>query len=441
MLCTPKIFPLDPLYNYAERVRVVATIPDPIADLEQKLTESGKAAFSRIFFILDKDHNGILSGTEFHAFVEQFFGASVPSFIDDIARSEDIAVYVNDFLAIIKTLIRQGFYTDIWGILTAFDYNSKLVVNDDDIMHQSVEKCTAEELLELSPYGLQVLSTFFKIFDKPETGKLSKAQIDAAFFIASINPFQAIAHDYADVCESENGALTLDAWLALWSLVTIQNPYALLRTLNRWGVAYSDLKRVLAKKKKRRYRKEDFPSTLQCYIFGAPKSGKTSILRSFVKHDWTVPYEATKKRQSFVNRVAMKQETYFLIVSLRCHLPAGADTVQITEFEYSEIGNVLKSEELMSHCDVACLIYDRHDKYSFSHIAYVQKNLDKSIPCVYIPTKQDLEIVEQEHEVTPNEFCEALGFPWPPTQLSLVSDSKQKVRSIFQEITHAALNP
>lgn len=113
----------------------------------------------------------------------------------------------------------------------------------------------------------------------------------------------------------------------------------------------------------------------------------------------------------------------------------------MTEFAYSEYQKVLASEELMRKCDIALLAYDGNDRYSFRPITLVQKSLYPfNIPCVYVLTKYDLPVVDQELEVTPQEFCEQLELPWPPIRSSMKDDFENR-DELFQTLVLCALDP
>jgi GTPase SAR1 family protein len=113
---------------------------------------------------------------------------------------------------------------------------------------------------------------------------------------------------------------------------------------------------------------------LQCFVFGAIKSGKTS----FISGGCPKQYQQTKKQTSSV----LPLNDHFLI---------------LTEFPDSRVMNVINSEE-MSKCHVVSLLFDGSDQYSFSYLKDIQVEIFKknsNLPCVYFETKSDLEQVEQ----------------------------------------------
>ncbi len=96
---------------------------------------------------------------------------------------------------------------------------------------------------------------------------------------------------------------------------------------------------------------------MNCFIFGAPRAGKTSILKKFVNQlpnkFETQPYTRTEQQTVVVNSITYEDVEYFLA---------------ITEFEYGEVNAVLKDDSIMSKCDVACLVFDGSDPYSFANV-------------------------------------------------------------------------
>jgi Ras family protein T1 len=95
----------------------------------------------------------------------------------------------------------------------------------------------------------------------------------------------------------------------------------LLRCLCHWGVKVN-LDELLDVKKKRDYRKtpEDMPDTIQCYIFGATRTGKTSLLRSFIGQEFDSEYTKTEEQHSVVHLFEYKEKNYYLVVWLQFHI-------------------------------------------------------------------------------------------------------------------------
>lgn len=106
-----------------------------------------------------------------------------------------------------------------------------------------------EECITLSEQGIRVLSDLFQKFDRNGDGLLSRVDIDEAFSITADNPFEKLSKaDYMEMCETKKQMMTLNGWISLWCLLTIRDPYTLLRTLVYWGIK-RNLEKVLVVKK------------------------------------------------------------------------------------------------------------------------------------------------------------------------------------------------
>lgn len=220
----------------------------------------------------------------------------------------------------------------------------------------------------------------------------------------------------------------------MWHLIATLNPYDLVESILHWTPPkyYKPeiISTYLSKKKKRLYRSylNDYPSCIQCYVFGKKGSGKKSFLSG-----------------QFVDKTA--DETIYSINRMKLTLPVvqidrnGKESEVNVEKEFylvlvlhpeSKVQEILEKDRMLN-CDVCCLIYDGSDKHSFEELHKIQNDLIENdqcekLPCVYIKTKDDLRDVRQvmtvlhedeDETLTPEEFCTSLGLPWPPINLSL----------------------
>jgi Ras family protein T1 len=119
------------------------------------------------------------------------------------------------------------------------------------------------------------------------------------------------------------GRVTLQGWLAQWSMTTLLDHRTALNYLAYLGYSSSpatDLPTPTAlhitrpRKQDRRQRKVT-RSVFLCYVLGATGSGKTSLLRSFVNRNRGEEYEPTTKVLSVVNSVEMEGVEKYLVVS------------------------------------------------------------------------------------------------------------------------------
>ncbi|KAG2377850.1 hypothetical protein C9374_008935 [Naegleria lovaniensis] len=350
---------------------------------EERLTSQCHKALRRIFWLIDEHNSGQIQ-------VENLKSLLGVSEEDQVSFDEDEkTMSLESFLGFMVTLILTRHEHLVWNMVQKFNYNDRLVLDIDDFISEASPDISHEDVITLSEEGKQVLSHIFRRFDKDNDGLLDEEDIDEAFSLTSIHSL-----------------------------------------LFEWG--YSEIDKLIEIKKKRLFRQtsSDYPSVLHCYVFGASNCGKTSILRHFIgKKPLNGDVHIKSVQYSVVDRINLQNKEYHLI---------------ITEFEDKEIPVVLKSEEIMGKCDVALLLFDGNDRYSFSFLEHIQRGLDPSIPCVYMLTKHDLEIVEQENmgDVTPKQFCEALSLIWPPYLCSLVSSQGlNNIKTLFSDLLEVALNP
>jgi hypothetical protein len=97
----------------------------------------------------------------------------------------------------------------------------------------------------------------------------------------------------------------------------------------------------------------------------------------------------------------------------------------------------------MDNCDVACLVYDANDQYSFLNLGTVQKDLPNTLPRMFVASKLDLEEVEQQFDVTPEEFCDRLQLV-RPRRISVAGTDEPDVlpvTEVWKELVLAAVNP
>jgi Ras family protein T1 len=388
------------------------------------------SALNRVFWLLDKDHDKKLKAKEFAKYTKLAQIQYTQQEFNEALNSSNVDVTLDKFIQFQQFLINARNVNAVWNVLHAFDFNSALIVEDRHLIKKSIPKSSIEDLIVLADASYVELSRFFKIFDSDNDGLLSREEIDRAFDLCFDfeNPFARMKADYLSMVPTEDGKLTMDGWLALWSLATLQNPYSILKCLIRWGET-DHLNQYLTIKKKRKFRKtrEDYPKIINAYIFGATRCGKSSIMQNLIGINANNGvYNRTMLQNSVVNVVEEEK--------------GGQYYLAITEFEDKQVLSMLESEHIMDKCDVAVMVFDGSDPHSFSYLAKLQQKLDPTIPCAYVLNKFDLEPVDQFHDVPPNEFCEELKLPWPPIYHSAVDYDNEKHQT-FDDILYFALNP
>jgi Ras family protein T1 len=126
----------------------------------------------------------------------------------------------------------------------------------------------------------------------------------------------------------ENGSVTLQGWLAQWSMTTLLDYKTTLAYLAYLG--YPDSKTTNALKVSQPRRLERRAKLMQgsgrtkgkgknrnvflCWVCGAAGSGKTALLRSFIRKGYRDAYMPTSKPISVVNSVEIDGSEKYLVV-------------------------------------------------------------------------------------------------------------------------------
>lgn len=164
----------------------------PLYDLDMgRLSEDCQRAFTRIFRIYDRDHDGLLSHSELDRFQNETF--HVPVYERDltgwkkvVARNNPNEEVVRDgkftvagFLAIFDVFISQNRLDVPWQALRTFGYDDSLNLKVPDAVYQGLEGDT----WSLSPSARRFLTDLFHQFDSNHDGVLSLDDMDAIFAI------------------------------------------------------------------------------------------------------------------------------------------------------------------------------------------------------------------------------------------------------------------
>ncbi|KAG7337089.1 Ras family protein [Nitzschia inconspicua] len=164
----------------------------PLYDLDLgRLSEDCQRAFTRIFRMYDRDHDGLLSHTELDRFQNETF--HVPVYERDltgwkkvVARNNPNEEVVRDgkftvagFLAIFDVFISQNRLDVPWQALRTFGYDDNLNLHIPDSVYQGPEGAS----WSLSPSARRFLTDLFHQFDSDHDGVLSLDDIDTIFAI------------------------------------------------------------------------------------------------------------------------------------------------------------------------------------------------------------------------------------------------------------------
>ena len=388
----------------------------PIYDAkESALKPAATEALKRVFYLCDKDGDGVLSDEEIHGFQMKCFDKSLsdgelasikrsvhPGLPNDAVKE---GLDLDGFLLLNTMFAEKGRHETIWIILRKFQYNDSLSLKDT-LLHPKFD-VPAFASAELSPAGYRFFVDLFLLHDKDNDGGLSDVELQALFAPTPGVPTSWVDSAFPScTVRNEAGYITLQGWLAQWSMTTFEEPKRTLEYLAYLGFESSDGKGTtsalkITKARKRRNKPGRVERTVfLCYVLGAAQSGKSALLNAFLSRPFTSTYHPTIKPQTAVNSV---------------ELPGGKQCYLILE-ELGELEPaILENQNKLDQCDLLCFTYDSSDPSSFAHILELRQRYPAltALPSVYTALKADQDRAMQRTEVQPDAHCEELKMPKP----------------------------
>ncbi|KAI8986202.1 mitochondrial Rho GTPase [Trametes punicea] len=411
------LHPTAPLYDSREHV----------------LKKECVAALKRIFKLCDTNKDGVLDAAELNEFQRKCFDTPLQAQelegIKEMVRQHaeggvrDNGLTEAGFLYLHTIFIQRGRLETTWTVLRKFGYGEDLRLTESflypkfDVPHD----CS----VELSPLGYQFLTVLFENHDKDQDGALNKEELEELFSTSPGNPWAGQKFPDTTVAD-DTGAVTLQGWLAQWSMTTLLDHRTTLAYLAYLG--YPDEPRTSAlqvtrPRKVDRRKGKSTRNVFLCYVCGAAGSGKTSLLRAFAGKPFSPVYEPTKKMNSVVNSVDIDGSEKYLVLQ---------------EFGSRYEAEMLRNPKKTDLADVIVYVYDSSDTNSFSYISNLrqQYSLDH-IPTLFVATKSDLDLALQRHEVQPDVYCRRLSLQAPIA----VSVKTGQTADVFHAICRVAMNP
>lgn len=411
------LHPTAPLYDSREHVLKPACV----------------SALKRIFKLCDANKDGVLDAAELNEFQRKCFDAPLQlqelEGIKDMVREHaeggvrDDGLTEAGFLYLHTIFIQRGRLETTWAVLRKFGYAEDLRLTEPfllpkfDVPHD----CS----VELSPQGYQFFTDIFETFDKDQDGALNSAELEELFSTSPGNPWEIQKFPDTTLVD-DKGAVTLQGWLAQWSMTTLLDHKTTLAYLAYLG--YPDEQRTSAllttrPRKLDRRKGKVSRNVFLCYVCGAAGSGKTSLLRSFAGKPFREAYEPTSKMVSVVNAVDIDGSEKYLVLQ---------------EFGSKYEAETLRASKKTDLADVIVYVHDSSDTNSFSYISNLRQQyaLDHT-PTLFVATKSDLDLAQQRHEVQPDVYCRRLGLQVPVA----VSVKTGQTADVFHAICSIAMNP
>lgn len=392
-------------------------VTHPIAPLydskEASLKPAAVAALRRIFLLCDKQQDSFWSDQEVQDFQVKCFERSLSE--DDLASIKRLIQRIDQsavtekgitehgFEILCKSFAEKGRHETIWAILRKFHYTDSLSLQDS-FLHPKFD-VPPHASAELSPIGYRFFVDLFLLHDKDNDGGLNDTELAALFAPTPGLPPSWIESDFPNcTVRNEAGHITLQGWLAQWSMTTFEAPRTTLEYLaylgfeNKGGTTTA-LRITKARKNRRRpYRVER--NVFLCYVLGGGGAGKTALLNALLNRPFSSMHVPTIQPCTAVNSV---------------ELPGGKQCYLILK-ELGEVeGAILDNSARLEACDLLCYTYDSADPDSFSHIAELREKypLLETLPGVLVALKADQDKTMQRHALQPDEYAAALRVAAP----------------------------
>ncbi|EOO01794.1 putative mitochondrial rho gtpase 1 protein [Phaeoacremonium minimum UCRPA7] len=419
-------------------------VTHPIAPLfdykEGNLKPACVAALKRIFYLCDKDQDGYLNDQEMHEFQAKSFDK--PLSADDlenikltISRSTPEAntekgVDLAGFLQLNKIYAEKGRHETIWIILRKYHYDDSVSL-EDGFLHPKFD-VPEYASAELSPAGYRFFVDLFLLFDKDNDGGLNDQELAALFAPTPGLPTSWKENSFpSSTVRNEGGHITLQGWLAQWSMTTFMEPKTTLEYLAYLGFeslspkqgTTTALKITKARKRRRRPGRVE-RNVVLCYVLGAGGAGKSSLLDAFLNRPFDSLHHPTIQPRRAVNSVELHggKQCYLILEELGELEPA-----------------ILENQAKLDACDLICYTYDSSDPDSFSHIVDLRKRFPQldELPAIYTALKADKDKTTQRSELQPDVYTSGLMMSTPLH----VSVTWNSISELFVALAEAATNP
>ncbi|GAA6013790.1 hypothetical protein JCM11491_005100 [Sporobolomyces phaffii] len=212
------------------------------------------AALARMFRLVDRDKDGRLSSDELNDFQTLVFDAplqareleGVRAVVDEMTNGTGIdptdgGITEHGWLALHTFFVQKGRLETTWRALRCFGYGEDLALREE-FLHPKFD-IPADSTCELSPKGYQFFTDLFESYDRDRDGALSPHELATLFETSPGNPWATAGgvDTEENTVTTSKGEVTLQGWLAQWSMTTLLNPNLTLSYLAYLGYPHSSL--------------------------------------------------------------------------------------------------------------------------------------------------------------------------------------------------------
>jgi hypothetical protein len=390
----------------------------------RSLTEDGRRALRRSFWLLDEDGDGALNDGEISRWHRAMYGAFSTDDVSTIkayarntessyiaagtahARnrlvSEDDHVTVLGYLAVCHIMLAEGRHEPLWVMLSQHGIGPDALPYTDDEIERAVASDDAEAMLHLSPSGV---SFFASLYARQRCGHPSD------LFLFTPDCPWAELYGLPNASEID---LPVHDFVSCWRFMAVVDPTAVARFARYWAFA-PDLATLFAEGKMRPFRRPgDAPPPTAVYlVLGAPQSGKTSLMQRVADHDAGTVFaddvHPSGRSAATATVRARANNDGDMLLALR-------------ELDESEVDATLSNARFMDTVSGVLVCFDTAEPYSLSYLSRVYPRIAAcpGLPVVLAMCKADLPVADQLGLAEgARDFCLQRGIMWPPVFASL----------------------
>jgi Ras family protein T1 len=360
--------------------------------------------------------------------------------------------------------IQRGRLETTWAVLNSYGYSQSLTLSPDYLNPPSFY-VPSDCSVELSPYGYSFLTDIFEVHDKDRDGALCQEELSELFETApgGRHPWEGSGFPNTTVT-NEHGAVTLQGWLAQWSMTTLLDYKVTLANLaylgypnfvlggggSGSGAGPSNLgsgqssggssgssihtpspppTTTALKLTKRNTRRLFSPSSYYPSSSSTSPNNSTSSTQKKKKKKgdpaersvflaYVVGPPGSGKSsllramagKSFQSHYEPTSHTHSVVSAVEQE--GGTERYLILqEFGSRYEGDALRSASRLAMADVILFVWDSSDTNSFSYISNLRQKYPAlaGLPSLFVATKADLDLAQQRHEVQPDVYCRKLG--------------------------------
>ncbi|KAF2561669.1 hypothetical protein F2Q70_00018611, partial [Brassica cretica] len=221
-------------------------------------------------------------------------------------------------------------------------------------------------------------------FDQTGDNNLRPQEIEDLFSTAPESPWKDAPYDGAAE-KTALGGLSVDAFLSLWSLMTILEPAKSVEYLIYIGFPGDPSSAIRLTRRRRLDRKKQQceRKVFQCFVFGPNNAGKSALLNCFLG-------------RSYENQGPTTDERY--AVNMVDDSGSAKKTLAMREIPDDGAKGLFSSKESLAACDIAVFVYDSSDESSWKRatellveVATHGEATGYEVPCLMVSAKDDLD--------------------------------------------------